>query len=78
MQALLEEKTKRLQERARIHKHNRLLLSARRDAGLVIQRTQEEWDSRGRHIYGDAWDQPESGNIPLRHDTTALSREYCI
>ncbi|CBJ29406.1 expressed unknown protein [Ectocarpus siliculosus] len=65
-EALLEEKAQRLKERARIHRHNRLVLTARKGAGRLLHGAQERWDARGRSIYGDAWDDPHDGNVPLR------------
>ncbi|CAM9237127.1 unnamed protein product [Ectocarpus sp. 12 AP-2014] len=65
-EALLEEKAQRLKERARIHRHNRLVLTARKSAGRLLHGAQERWDARGRSIYGDAWDDPHDGNVPLR------------
>ncbi|CAM9948008.1 unnamed protein product [Scytosiphon promiscuus] len=63
---VLEEKAHQLKGRARIHRRNRLILSARKDADLMLQSAQERWDARGRSIYGDAWDDPQDGNLPLR------------
>ncbi|CAM9326580.1 unnamed protein product [Hapterophycus canaliculatus] len=64
---VLEEKAHQLKGRALMHRRNRLILSARKDAGrIILQDAQERWDARGRSIYGDAWDQPQDGNFPLR------------
>ncbi|CAN0119746.1 unnamed protein product, partial [Ectocarpus fasciculatus] len=32
----------------------------------LLHGAQERWDARGRSIYGDAWDDPHDGNVPLR------------
>lgn len=74
--AMLEEKAQRLKGRARIHRHNRMVLTARKDSGRLLQGAQEQWDARGRSIYGDAWDDPQDGNLPLRFAASACMRVY--
>ena len=73
---MLEEKAQRLKGRARIHRHNRMVLTARKDAGHLMQGAQERWDARGRSIYGDAWDSPQDENLPLRFQTTNAAAKY--
>lgn len=69
---MLEEKAQRLKGRARVHRHNRMVLTARKDSGRLLQGAQERWDARGRSIYGDAWDDPQDGNLPLRFAARAM------
>ncbi|CAM9666372.1 unnamed protein product, partial [Laminaria digitata] len=74
-QATLEEKAQRLKDRARIHRYNKLMLTARKDTGRLLQGAQAHWDARGRSIYGDAWDANEDGNLPLSRNLFNLPRE---
>ncbi len=47
-----------------------MVLTARKDAGHLLQGAQERWDAKGRSIYGDAWDSPQDRNLPLRSQKT--------
>lgn len=54
-----------------------MVLTARKDTGRLLQGAQERWDARGRSIYGDAWDDPQDGNVPLRFAASArMCREH--
>lgn len=65
---LLESKIEQLQQRKRLHTHNRMVLTAR----LEVEKLADEsgtamWDAKGRTIYGDAWDVGDAnGGIPLK------------
>ncbi|CAN0492722.1 unnamed protein product, partial [Phaeothamnion confervicola] len=61
-EALLEEEVGKLQARVSLHRHNRLVLTARRETAALVEEGEERWDARGRQVYGDAWDNAVDGN----------------
>ncbi|CAM9678610.1 unnamed protein product [Chrysoparadoxa australica] len=72
--ALLDAKIEKLQSQRRRHLQIKAQLTERKETHEYMQQSENEWDTRGRHIYGQAWDTEIDGNMPIK-DLMRLSEE---